>query len=346
MKKFINKPQNWQDFEDLIKNLYGEIWECTDSIEKNGRQGNDQSGVDIFAFPKKAGKYRGIQCKGKDDYTNKKLTKVEIDCEIAKALNFDQPLETFIFATTSVKDLEIQKYIRQKDVEYRASHGMQIHVVFWDGIDELIQKYPRILSWYEGKDHKEYDIEVFFANGQQESIITPMYSRKTLRWTQDVNLYHDHNSKNRQHNRVISNLPQYDQTFRDTTIVIKNIGTSNLKDYRIEFTVQRPFKKISDINNSFGMFPRPTSHDGNQIIYTGRDTLLQGQSVKFQIYFQPQEHKEYDVPIHWQLKTDGLRKEGTLILQVRPDFKDTLEYGLQQITDEYIQDQIHIEPLF
>lgn len=82
--KQMTKPSNWQDFEKLCKLLWGEIWLCEDSIKRHGRQGQNQYGVDVYAFVEKYGGYCGIQCKGKDDYTNAKLTEEEIDAEIEK----------------------------------------------------------------------------------------------------------------------------------------------------------------------------------------------------------------------------------------------------------------------
>lgn len=87
MKQQILKPENWQDFEELSKILWGEIWECPE-INKNGRAGQNQQGVDIYGIPKGETKYFGIQCKGKDEYTKSVLTEKEINAEIEKAKNF------------------------------------------------------------------------------------------------------------------------------------------------------------------------------------------------------------------------------------------------------------------
>lgn len=80
----LKKPSNWQDFEKLCTLLWGEIWSCEDSIKRHGRQGQNQHGVDVFSYVEKYGGYCGIQCKGKDDYTNAQLTEGEIDTEIEK----------------------------------------------------------------------------------------------------------------------------------------------------------------------------------------------------------------------------------------------------------------------
>ena len=63
-KKHLRKPENWEDFENLCKKLWGEIWDCKE-IKKNGRKGQTQDGVDVYGIPKGEVSYYGIQCKGK-----------------------------------------------------------------------------------------------------------------------------------------------------------------------------------------------------------------------------------------------------------------------------------------
>ena len=116
----LKKPTCWQDFELLCKKLWGEIWDCSDSIKRNGRQGQNQHGIDVYALPKGETAYYGIQCKGKDEYTNAQLTKEEIDAEIEKARGFEPPLKRLIFATTANKDEKIEEYIRIKNIDNRA----------------------------------------------------------------------------------------------------------------------------------------------------------------------------------------------------------------------------------
>lgn len=48
----LRKPENWQDFERLCKALWGEIWECSDTIKRNGRQGKSRK-VLMFMVLKK-----------------------------------------------------------------------------------------------------------------------------------------------------------------------------------------------------------------------------------------------------------------------------------------------------
>src|SRR5690606_33184750 len=112
----LRKPEHWQDFESLCKKLWGEIWICPE-IKKNGSQGLAQHGVDVYGIPDFDSEYYGIQCKGKDEYTHKQLTKVEIDDELKKALKCKPQLRKLYFATTANKDAKIEEYIREKNLE-------------------------------------------------------------------------------------------------------------------------------------------------------------------------------------------------------------------------------------
>ena len=111
----IQKPANWQDFEILCMRLWDRMWDCKE-IKKNGRLGQEQHGVDIFVLKNGDSLYTGIQCKLKDDLTHSKLTKKEIDAEVAKALFYKNELKQLIFATTANKDAERLKIMLEKRI--------------------------------------------------------------------------------------------------------------------------------------------------------------------------------------------------------------------------------------
>ena len=50
-KKTLRKPEYPDDFEDLCYRLWKESYNCT-IIKKNGRKGQGQNGVDIYAKAK------------------------------------------------------------------------------------------------------------------------------------------------------------------------------------------------------------------------------------------------------------------------------------------------------
>lgn len=114
MKKTLRRPENWQDFETLCKNLWGEIWNCPE-IKKNGRPGDQQFGVDVYGIPENQRQYFGIQCKGEDEYTDKQFTATEINDCIKQAKEFDPPLKKLYLATTAVKNSGIEALVRKKE---------------------------------------------------------------------------------------------------------------------------------------------------------------------------------------------------------------------------------------
>ncbi|HEV7857734.1 MAG TPA: hypothetical protein VGO91_03720, partial [Pyrinomonadaceae bacterium] len=68
----IPAPSNWQDFETLCCDLWRAIWKDPNTI-KHGRQGQKQHGVDVSGRPNLHSAWAGVQCKGKDNFTDKEL---------------------------------------------------------------------------------------------------------------------------------------------------------------------------------------------------------------------------------------------------------------------------------
>ena len=169
MKKTIGKPINWQDFESLCKDLWGEVWGIPNKIKKNGRQGQDQAGVDIYGKPKGEIGYWGIQAKGKDDYSHAKLTEIEINKEIEKAKRFIPELEVFIIATTCNKDSKIEEFVRIKDIENQQKGSFEILLFCWEDIVDLLEQNTNILNSYLlGINQKnKFDFKVSFNNFEE-----------------------------------------------------------------------------------------------------------------------------------------------------------------------------------
>lgn len=61
MQTYHNKPKNWQDFELLCYHLWRAEFKST-VISRNGRQGQNQNGVDIYGTLLD-GSFFCIQCK-------------------------------------------------------------------------------------------------------------------------------------------------------------------------------------------------------------------------------------------------------------------------------------------
>lgn len=181
--KKLSKPENWQDFESLCKKLWWEIWKC-DEIKKNWRQWQNQSGVDIYWVPKNEVEYYGIQCKWKDDYINSKLTEKEIDEEIEKAKNFKPKLKKYYFATTGNKDVEIEEYIRKKNLENINAWLFEIHLFSWEDIVDLINENQNTYRYYVDSINfkDEYDVELVFDNWTDMIDMGVYFSEKTKKY--------------------------------------------------------------------------------------------------------------------------------------------------------------------
>lgn len=151
MKIQLPPPANWQDFEDLCHRLWSSIWGT--NPQKNGRQGQPQCGVDIYGMPPYKSQYTGIQCKGKNNNYGTKLTISEIDTECQNATQFSPKIESFILATTSPRDEEIQKHCRV--LTYDKKFPFSIESWSWDDISEEIQYREDIMQFA----YPRYEVE-------------------------------------------------------------------------------------------------------------------------------------------------------------------------------------------
>ncbi len=183
MKKQIPKPENWQDFEELCKILWGEVWDCNE-IKKNGRSGQDQHGVDIYGIPQNETQYFGIQCKGKDEYTKAKLSKKEIGIEIEKALLFRPKLKKLYFATTANKDSKIEEFVRVKNIENIKKGLFEVHLFCWEDIAYYIEQNKRANEWYIKKQNfaTNFQVVVSFKNNTNKEIFSPILLKNHIRY--------------------------------------------------------------------------------------------------------------------------------------------------------------------
>lgn len=144
----IPPPANWQDFEQLCCDLWRAIWNDPNT-RRHGRQGQPQCGVDVFGRPDQKDKYAGVQCKGKDNYTNKRLTKREVKAEVEKAKSFKPALSEFIIATTGPKDAKIEELARVITQEHLEEGLFSVDIWFWrDDIQTQLADYPNLVAKY------------------------------------------------------------------------------------------------------------------------------------------------------------------------------------------------------
>lgn len=367
------KPENWQDFEMLCKKLWGEIWDCSDSIKRNGRSGQAQHGVDVYGVPKGETYYYGIQCKGKDDYTNSTLTRKEIDNEIVKAKGFKPPLKRLIFATTANKDAQIEEYVRERDVENRNQGLFEVHLACWEDIVDLLKENRQTYQWYindcQYKDNT--DVKISFV-GEEEFIIHPEYIKEITEYRKIQKKNYLGNST--WNDLLMPRLPQYkpiEMSFMDpfhpkrsidyrwckVPIKIENIGNTTIKDYKLYFFLDGDcIEKLScgihyandillgevtraEINRRIDeerelFFSK--EYD-NGLIYIPKDPkLVQTDYRLFDFKVKPKDGCG-EIQLFWDFKSQDFSKNGILNIKVEPYYEE------KRVTIE-IDDEIPKEP--
>ena len=350
MKKSIRPPENWQDFETLCKRLFGETWGCSNTIKKNGRLGQPQSGIDIYGVPKGESEYWGIQCKGKDSYQQKKLTKREIESEIAKAREFQPPLKTFAIATTAAKDVGIEEFVRQKDVESRVSGSFEIILYAWEDIADLIEENRDTYHWYvnEVQFRDKYDVTVEFDHGGNECVVRPKFLCKTTHYQYDpVRVYQDRLLEVQQSSyldflklpRTVFDPPdKINHSWCSFTTRILNSGGMVLDDWRLTLFFPDTVRCIDDdfnedirtmvIRHSSGIPSNRTTWacDDNSLVYEplNKDSLIQKDSRSFKAHFIPRPNIP-QIEVKWELLARDFDKEGVLTFKVEPEFEEKTE---------------------
>ena len=371
----LRKPENWQDFERLCKILWGEIWECPDTIKRNGKQGQAQKGVDVYGIKKGESAYRGIQCKGKDDYTNSQLTESEIDNEIAKALLFTPQLKSFYFATTANKDAHIEEYIRKKNLESISKGEFEIDIFAWEDIVDLIEAHRNTYNWFLNNcSYKDVsDVEVFIG-GKKEYTIFPEYYRITKEYhlkPQELSRFPEESLKLIQANTHFMNLndvlyppSKHDYRWCTISINIYNTGKTVIEDYKLSIIID--IENVLEISDKFHYYNSKlmdqaavaqinarqdaqrdvfkSTEYSDVIEYRPKDRILvQDDHRTFKIAVKPKDNVQ-SIKVTWVLYSRNYKKEGELILNVEPKFEDKKEKVEVNNIDELKQNEVIILP--
>lgn len=368
----MKKPSNWQDFEKLCKLLWGEIWYCEETIKQHGRQGQNQHGVDVYAYVEKYGGYCGIQCKGKDDYTNAELTETEIDAEIEKALTFEPKLKLLIFATTANKDAKIEAYIRKKDVENRNRGLFAVDIASWEDIVDHLERCRTTYNWYvnncQFKDAT--DVTVSF-DGEDVVTIYPEYVRTITHYElkQRPQEYYDvlrELSKmglNFSQPMTLWNRPsKIDKRWCKLRIQIVNTGRTVIKTPKLQVFFRQ--EDIEDIDDRFYYCNEPLMNEAakaqinasrdakrevfqiysNGVEYRPKENVfVQKDDRLFSISIIPREGKK-SMPLIWRFLCEDYQKEGFLTVNVEPAIEERTKTIEVEKEDELKPDEVVMEP--
>ena len=137
--------KEYEKFENLCLDLWKRIVRDK-HLQKNGRPGQRQNGVDIFGRKDGTMNWVGIQCKVKS--AGERLTEAEVEEEIRKASNFNPQLSEYIVVTTASRDQRLQEFVRAKTAEHINRRLFPIHVVFWDDIELELAREDNLDIYY------------------------------------------------------------------------------------------------------------------------------------------------------------------------------------------------------
>lgn len=374
----IRKPENWQDFEKLCKKLWGEVWDCSDTIQRNGRSGQKQCGVDVYGLPKGEIAYYGIQCKGKDDYTNSQLTEKEIDAEIEKALNFKPKLKRFFFATTANKDVSIEEYIREKNILHIQKGLFEIYLSSWEDIVDILEAHRTTYNWYlnncQYKDASDIDV---FLEWKKEITIEPQYIKNIISYQfkekkQLFGLAAQQQATfellSREPSLNIMDImnPKCDVDYRwcNFKVNIKNIGSTVIEDYRLKLVFDG--ESIEDLSDKFyyensrylsdaAKAQINAERKASREVFAGREyrnvieyipkdtTMVQNDHRTFKIGIKPKDEVT-DIWVEWQVLSRDFSKLGKLRIKVVPIYEEKQKVMTVYDSSEVKETEVVIAP--
>jgi hypothetical protein len=339
--KTLGRPENWQDFESLCKKLWGEIWKCQE-IMKNGRSGQNQSGVDVYGIPSTDDEYYGIQCKGKDEYTKKQLTEAEIDDEISKAKTFEPSLKKFYFTTTAVKDAKIEAVVRKKNIEHKKAGLFEVHLFSWEDIVDLIHENEETYNYYvkslNFKSNKS--VAVTFHDGSTEIMLVSKFKKKITDYRQKIvpanpmfgNPLFDAIRKQEQLAKIVihpTNSTTINYSYCQFYLKIHNTGSSSLEDYKLMLEFDGEIQELADTNEKSTGFLAVLNHfQTNTILSTSNRTgkIIPSSKVLVGDDYLDSDHifikpgiRGGKTLINWKLLSKDFKDSGTLELHIETD---------------------------
>jgi len=120
-------PKSWDEFEEIVADVLRLRWN-TPHVTRNGRSGQAQNGIDIYARGARAGgNYVGAQCKRVDEMSTK-----DVDAIVAEAEDFEPALAELLITTTVSRDAKLQEHVRKLNVRRAKGNKFPVEILFWE----------------------------------------------------------------------------------------------------------------------------------------------------------------------------------------------------------------------
>ncbi|OKY25040.1 hypothetical protein [Thalassotalea sp. PP2-459] len=139
----IPKITDDEKFEFLCRDIYRNDT-TYELVELNGRRGQSQQGVDIFAREATSGNWIGIQCKCRA--SGIQLTKADIQTEVNKAKGFNPSIHTLFIYTSCERDVKVQEIVRNINTANYLKFVVEIK--FWNDIEEALKENQNYSIYY------------------------------------------------------------------------------------------------------------------------------------------------------------------------------------------------------
>jgi hypothetical protein len=118
--------------DELCADVFQSAWRDP-ALVRHGRAGQRQHGVDIVA--RNGALYPiGLRCKKRAQWPVTKVTKTQVDAEVAAALNFKPALKAFYILTTALDDAKLLKHVRQINERHEAAKLFEVILLGWNEI--------------------------------------------------------------------------------------------------------------------------------------------------------------------------------------------------------------------
>ncbi|WFS02374.1 PIN domain-containing protein [Rhizobium tumorigenes] len=137
----------------------GKVMLNTSNVNKNGRRGQPQKGVDVWGYRDRNIQHPvGIQCKLKA--FGHDLTDAEVRDEWEKALRFHPPIKEFFILTTAENDEGVEELARDLSLKLFQETGrsVEFYIWGWGRISDEIVDHPELVREFD-PDHGTYSRE-------------------------------------------------------------------------------------------------------------------------------------------------------------------------------------------
>lgn len=287
-------------------------------------------------------------------------------------------MKRFIFATTANKDVDIEEYVRIKNIENIEKGMFEVYLSSWEDIVHLLEERKNTYNWYINNcQYKESsDIEVSF-DGKKECEIEPAYIKTineyVLKVDRPVNPSIEKILPNQIKMYDIISKPyrsyfnppvKIDHTWCTISFLIKNIGSTVIEDYKI-YIIFEP-EKIEKLDDKFRYesgrwIDNSTraqinaSRESKREVFKSNDVscvieyipksnvLVQNDYKTFKVGVKPKKGVEMTI-IKWVIKSRDYQKRGKLHLYVKEKIEEVINRFEVGNPYELKETEIIIEP--